>query len=116
MMANFGKGEINSTKNINTPAFIIDEKILRHDTEHLRKIADEASCRLLYSLKSCSLYPVLDVLSEYVDGFGWSSLYELKLVDQIAKLRQSIHLVSPLISEDTILPFGDSLGYVTMNS
>ena len=96
MMANFGKGEINSTKNINTPAFIIDEKILRHDTEHLRKIADEASCRLLYSPKACSLYPVLDVLSEYVDGFGCSSLYELKLVDQIAELGQSIHLVSPL--------------------
>jgi carboxynorspermidine decarboxylase len=103
------------TQKINTPAFIFDEKILRLDVGHLRNIADESSCRLLYSPKACSLDPVLNILSEYVDGFGCSSIYELKLVDQIAKIDQSIHLVSPLINEETIAPFGDRLGYVTMN-
>ena len=57
------------TQKINTPAFIIDEKILRLDVGHLRNIADESSCRLLYSPKACSLDPVLNILSEYVDGF-----------------------------------------------
>ena len=63
------------TQKINTPAFILEEKILRHDIDHVRHIADQASCQLLYSPKACSLLPVLDILSDTVDGFGCNSLY-----------------------------------------
>jgi len=43
---------------IDTPAFVTDEKTLQSDLALLRKIADQASCKLLYSPKACSLSTV----------------------------------------------------------
>ncbi len=104
------------TQTIKTPAFVIDENILRQDIALLRKIADEASCKLLYSPKACSISSVLEIVSGHVDGFGCSSLFEVTLVDQICGGDTPIHLVSPLLKEDTLRTIGDRLDYVTMNS
>ncbi len=103
-------------KTIKTPAFVIDENILLQDIALLRKIADEASCKLLYSPKACSISSVLEIASGHVDGFGCSSLFEVTLVDQICGGDTQIHLVSPLLKEDTLRTIGDRLDYVTMNS
>ncbi len=40
---------------IKTPAYVTDEEILDRDLWVLRKIADEAACKLLYSPKACAL-------------------------------------------------------------
>jgi len=57
---------------IDTPAFVTDEKTLQSDLELLRKIADQASCKLLYSPKACSLSTVLRSVNRQVDGFACS--------------------------------------------
>ena len=62
-------------KRIKTPAYVTDESILDHDLQALRKIADEAACKLLYSPKACALSPVLEKISHHVDGFACSSLF-----------------------------------------
>ncbi len=104
------------TQAIKTPAFVMDETILRQDIALLRKIADEAACQLLYSPKACSLAPVLEIISESVDGFGCSSPFELELIRRKSRPGQSIHLVSPLLEAETLRPMGGRLDYVTLNS
>ena len=94
----------------------MDETILRQDIALLRKIADEAACQLLYSPKACSLAPVLEIISESVDGFGCSSPFELELIRRKSRPGQSIHLVSPLLEAETLRPMGGRLDYVTLNS
>ena len=101
---------------IETPAFVTDEKTLRSDLTLLRKIADQASCKLLYSGKACSLSTVLRSVARRVDGFSCSSPFELRLVDQLCGGAASLHLVSPLIKRETLEAFGGRLDYVTFNS
>lgn len=101
---------------IKTPAFITDKKILDQEFCALRKIADEASCKFLYSPKANSLPVVLRTAMKYVDGFGCSSPYELELVDRVCGPDTSCHLVGPLLTEAMLHAAGDRLDYLTFNS
>jgi carboxynorspermidine decarboxylase len=101
---------------IDTPAFIIDERTLVSDLTHLRQIADKAGCRLLYSPKANAVSTVLKTIGRQVDGFACSSLYELQLVDQICGTGAALHLVSPLIGRESLKMFGGRLAHVTFNS
>ena len=101
---------------IDTPAFVTDEKTLQSDLALLRKVADQASCKLLYSTKACSLSTVLRSITRQVDGFACSSPFELRLVDQLCGGTRSLHLVSPLIKRETLEAFGGRLDYLTFNS
>ncbi|MCH8237171.1 MAG: hypothetical protein IIC06_03260 [Proteobacteria bacterium] len=101
---------------IKTPAYVTDENILDRDLKALRKIADEAACKLLYSPKACALSRVLEKVAGYVDGFGCSSLFELKLIDRVCGRKMPIHLVSPLLKEETLNEIGERLDYLTFNS
>ena len=109
-------GGVTLSDKIETPAFVTDEKTLRSDLTLLRKIADQASCKLLYSGKACSLSTVLRSVARRVDGFSCSSPFELRLVDQLCGGAASLHLVSPLIKRETLEAFGGRLDYVTFNS
>ena len=101
---------------IDTPAFIVDEKTLLSDLVQLRQIADDASCRLLYSPKASSISTVLKTVATQVDGFACSSPFELRLVDQLCGVQTALHLVSPLIKRETLQQFGARLTHVTFNS
>ena len=101
---------------IQTPAFVTDEKTLQSDLALLRKVADQASCKLLYSLKACSLSTVLRRVARQVDGFACSSPFELRAVDRLCGGTRSLHLVSPLIKRKTLAAFGERLDYLTFNS
>ena len=104
------------TNELETPAFVTDEKVLQKDLALLRDVADQASCKLLYSPKASVLSTVLQNIVRQVDGFACSSPYELRLLDQLCIGTRSLHLVSPLIKAETLAAFGDRLDYVTVNS
>ena len=101
---------------LDTPAYVINEKVLDKDMRLLRQIADQAGCRLLYSPKASSLAPVLSGVAKHVDGFACSSLFELRLVCELCRGNGSLHVVSPLIDGSTLEEFDDRLNYVTFNS
>ena len=103
-------------RKLETPAFVTDEKVLQKDLALLRDVADQASCKLLYSPKASVLSAVLQTISRGVDGFACSSPYELRLLAPHCRGRQTLHLVSPLIQADTLSEFGDRLDYLTVNS
>jgi carboxynorspermidine decarboxylase len=104
------------TNELETPAFVTDEKVLQKDLALLRDVADQASCKLLYSPKASVLSTVLQNIVRQVDGFACSSPYELRLLDQLCIGTRSLHLVSPLIKSETLAAFGDRLDYLTVNS
>lgn len=104
------------TTPIATPAFVIDQETLEADLAAIRRIADLASCQLLYSPKACALSDVLQRVSKNVDGFACSSPYELELVERVCGDAGSLHLISPLVKAETLEVFGDRLASVTFNS
>ncbi len=101
---------------IKTPAFITDKKILEQDLTALRKVADDASCKLLYSPKANPLPTVLQTAAAQVDGFGCSSPFELELVCRVCGPGVSRHLVGPLLTKEMINAVGNRLDYLTFNS
>jgi carboxynorspermidine decarboxylase len=101
---------------IDTPAFITDQRMLQTDLALIRKIADQGSCKLLYSPKANALATVLEGVAPVVDGFACSSLFELRLVDELCEGTRSLHLVSPLIKRETLEQVVGRLGYLTVNS
>lgn len=101
---------------LDTPAFVTDEKLLQSDLTLLQKVAEQASCKLLYSPKANSLSTVLRCVDQHVDGFACSSLFELRLVDELCSAGRSLHLVSPLIKRETLDAVGERLDYLTFNS
>ena len=104
-------------KDIKTPAFIMDQNILQSDLPiALKKVSDQAECKLLYSLKASSSLEVLRSLIPHVEGFGCSSLFELKLIDSVCNEKRSLHLVSPLITQEVLEELGERLQYLTVNS
>jgi carboxynorspermidine decarboxylase len=104
------------TDGLETPAFVTDEKILQSDLTLLRKITDQASCKLLYSPKASALSVVLQIIAPSVDGFACSSPFELRLLAPLCDTHQTLHLVSPLIKQETVKTFGARLDYLTVNS
>jgi hypothetical protein len=91
------KGGKGLAETIETPALVIDPKILRNDLTILRTIADRAKCKFLYSPKASSLATILANVAPLVDGFACSSPFELQLVDRVCDETAPLHLVSPLI-------------------
>ena len=111
-----GGEKISLTNDLETPAFVTDEGVLQRDLALLRRVADRAGCKLLYSPKASVLSSVLQIVASRVDGFACSSPYELRLLAPLCHGTRSLHLVSPLIRAETVAEFGGRLDYLTVNS
>lgn len=99
---------------ISTPAFIFDETQLLHAVATVKRIA--ADCRVLYSLKACSLMPVVEKVSSGVQGFSCSSLFEAMLAREFRSIDQCIHLTTPGISPSQIDALSSTCDYISFNS
>src|SRR5947209_1408830 len=103
------------SSNVTTPAFVMDEAQVARSSYRLRTIADHIGAELLYSLKACPLANVLEIISEYVNGFSASSLFEARLARSIAPhhLLQYVSSALPAADGQTILSLCDR---ITLNS
>ena len=99
-----------------TPAYVYSESVLRRTASHASSVASNAGCKLLYTLKPCGLVGVLDVLSQYVDGFGTSSIFEARLAGRISSTEQSIHCYSPAFTHGELADVLATADYVSLNS
>ena len=103
-------------ESIKTPAFIYEEEYISHRCEHLRRIAGEAGCKLLYTLKALTLPGVLNVISPYVQGFSASSLFESIIARDGLQAGGSVHLTSPGLRPDEIERISGLCDYLSFNS
>ena len=99
-----------------TPAYVYSETALRRAASDARKVADEADCGLLYTLKACGLAGVLRTLAPYLDGFSASSEFEARAADSVRTPGQSIHCYSPAFGADEMLGVAAVADYLSLNS
>ncbi|MBR4622543.1 MAG: carboxynorspermidine decarboxylase [Ruminococcus sp.] len=66
-------------KNIETPAYVVDEAGLRRNAEILHDVAEKTGCRILLAQKAFSMFSVYPMLSDYLSGTTASGLYEARL-------------------------------------
>ena len=103
-------------ESVTTPAFIYEEAFIRQRCEHIRRIADQAGCRLLYSLKALTLPWVLELIAPHVQGLSVSSLYEARIARDALRGPGSIHLTTPGLRPGEIGEITETCDHLSFNS
>ena len=99
-----------------TPAFIIDLRMLRSNTDSIKRFATSAGCKTLYSMKALTLRDTLTMAAEQLDGFSTSSLCEARLAREIGGNDVEVSHVSPLVRETEVREIGSLCDTVIFNS
>ena len=110
----------NAAASIATPAFVYEDAFIISRCEHLKQIAGNAGCRLLYSVKALTLPWVLELIAPYVQGFSVSSLFEAAtarhVLDKIPQAGGTIHITTPGLRPDEIGKISEVCDYLSFNS
>lgn len=98
------------TNQIETPCFVVDEKLLLSNLELLRSVADRAGCKILLAQKAFSMFSVYPLISQYLDGTTSSGLYETKLGKEYFGKETHAYSAAFLDAEfDEILTYADDI-------
>ena len=101
---------------IATPAFVYEDAFIRSRCEHLKQIADNAGCKLLYSVKALTLPWVLELIAPYVHGFSVSSLFEAVTARNVLQAGGALHITTPGLRPNEIGKISDVCDYLSFNS
>ena len=99
-----------------TPAYVYSEIALRAAASDARKVADAAGCGLLYTLKACGLWGVMNTLAPYLDGFAASSAFEARAAESVRLPGQTIHCYSPAFGAEEMEEVASLADYLSLNS
>ena len=106
----------NAAGSIATPAFVYEDAFIVSRCEHLKKIADDANCKLLYSIKALTLPWVLDLIEPYVHGFSASSLFEATAARDSLPTESTVHLTTPGLRPDQVTQISKICVYISFNT
>ena len=99
-----------------TPAYVYSESVLRKTASDAHALASYAGCKLLYTLKPCSLAGVLQTLAPHVNGFAASSIFEARLAREVALAGQTLHCYAPAFPAEELAEVLSLISYVSVNS
>lgn len=83
------------TATLATPAYVFDGVQLGVALEQFAALARRADLKVLFSVKACTLAPLLKLVAERVDGFSVSSWFESRLARRVLDDKGTVHLTSP---------------------
>lgn len=101
---------------VETPAFVIDERVVLSALEAAGRLRDRCGCKLLYALKPLGCPFVLDLMRPYVDGFATSSLFESRLARSAIGDSGAVHLTTPGLRPAEMPDLATLCDAVTFNS
>jgi carboxynorspermidine decarboxylase len=101
---------------VDTPAFVIDERVVVAALEEARRVCRASGCKLLYTLKPLASPFLLELMRPYVDGFAASSPFEARLARSVIEDGGSIHLTTPGFRPADMAEIDELCDYVAFNS
>jgi carboxynorspermidine decarboxylase len=101
---------------VETPAFVVDERVVLGALDAADRLRDEVGCRVLYALKPLACPFVLDLMRGRLDGFAASSVFEARLARSAAGDAGSVHVTTPGFREAEIAELGRLCDHVAFNS
>ncbi len=100
--------------NLETPYYIVDEKLLIQNLEVLKSVKDRTGCRILLAQKAFSMFALYPLIGSYLDGTTASGLYEAKLGYE--EMGKENHIFSPAYTEKEIDEIVNICDHIIFNS
>ncbi|KAA6226463.1 MULTISPECIES: carboxynorspermidine decarboxylase [unclassified Campylobacter] len=85
---------------ISTPAYVLEENLLRKNCELLASISEKSGAKILLALKGFAFSKSLKIVGEYLHGATCSGLWEAKFAKEF--MDKEIHTFSPAFKDDEI--------------
>lgn len=99
-----------------SPAIVYVETDLTSSAETLSRLVSKSECHLLYTLKACSVIASLETISDSIDGFSTSSVFEARIARESLGGESSLHVTAPAFRPDEIDEILDLCDYISFNS
>ena len=99
-----------------TPAFIVEEALIRRNCEILASVKERTGCTMLLALKGFALWPLFPLIGTYLDGVCASSPWEARLGRE--NFGKEVHAYAAAYSEDDfneLLTLCDQIDFNSFN-
>ena len=100
--------------NLVTPAFILDERLLKKNLKILKDVINRTSCKILLAQKGFSMFYFYPLIGKYLHGTTASSLFEAKLGYE--KMGGETHIFNPSFRDDEIDEILEISDHIVFNS
>ncbi len=99
---------------IHSPAFVLDEKLLRRNLELIDSVQKEAGIEIILAFKGFAMWSAFPMVREYLTGATASSLNEARLCFEEMKTRA--HVYSPVYFENEFAELMTYSSHIVFNS
>ena len=99
---------------VETPAFVVDEGLLRDNLDLLASVRERAGCKVLLALKCFAMFSVFPMLADKLDGVCASSPHEARLGRE--EFGREVHTFAAGYSEADIRELCQTSDHIVFNS
>lgn len=97
-----------------TPSYVLDEEKMIQNLEILKRVQEEAGCKILLAQKAFSMFCEYPLIGDYLAGTTASGLFEAKLGKE--EMGKENHVFSPAYKESEIDEIVEICDHVIFNS
>lgn len=97
-----------------TPSYVVDERLLIKNLEILKKVEEEAGCRILLATKAFSMYETFPLIAKYLSGVTSSSLHEARLGYE--EMGKEVHIYAAAYKEEEFSEIMHYCNHIVFNS
>lgn len=101
-------------KNLETPAYVIDEKLLVQNLEILAEVQKSTGAKILLAQKCFSAYHFYPLIRKYLGGTASSGLYEARLSKEFFGAEN--HVYAPAYKDSEMAELAEICDHVIFNS
>jgi len=101
-------------KNVKTPAYVVDEKILKRNLKIIDGVQKESGAKILMALKGFSMFAVFPLIKKYLPGTEASSIDEARLGAE--EFGGEVHTFCPAYTKESIGEFIKYSDHLIFNS
>ncbi|MEZ5105934.1 MAG: carboxynorspermidine decarboxylase [Draconibacterium sp.] len=99
---------------IPSPAFVLDEKLLRQNLELINRVQNEAGIEIILAFKGFAMWSAFPLVRNYISGATASSLNEARLCFE--EMRTLAHVYSPVYFESEFEELMSYSSHIVFNS
>ncbi|MFN8369183.1 MAG: carboxynorspermidine decarboxylase [Bacteriovoracaceae bacterium] len=101
-------------KDVVTPAFIVDQNLLKKNLEILKRVQDNAPVKILLALKGFAMFSTFPLLREFLQGVCASSPHEARLGRE--EFQKEVHSFAAGFSENDLKELLTLSNHIVFNS